>query len=69
MDDYLSKPLQPALLLSKLAEIAARLDGGAAIGLVEARKATPNQPMPDLNRLDDLLRYLPPEGVRDLAQF
>ena len=67
MDDYLSKPLQPALVLSKLAEIAARLDGPASADQAAEASQTEDALL-DKPHLDELRGFLPMEQVGDLVR-
>jgi PAS domain S-box-containing protein len=56
MDDYVSKPIEPALLLRKLAGLPVRPSTGAATA----------DPALDHSQLDALVTRLPAAGVRDL---
>jgi PAS domain S-box-containing protein len=79
MDDYVSKPIQPALLLSKLADLSLALKPRArtarpAIARVaetppsgpgQAAALPPQRPPLDLEQLRGLVEVLPPEGLRE----
>jgi signal transduction histidine kinase/DNA-binding response OmpR family regulator/HPt (histidine-containing phosphotransfer) domain-containing protein len=77
MNDYISKPVQPALLLSKLAGIAGSAQPPSHAAMAKAAATspitTPNEadiaalPVLDLAKLVDLERLLSADGLRDFV--
>ncbi len=65
MDDYISKPIQPAVLLSKLATLSVAVAAETPIGLIENPEDR-EPPLLDVSKLGELEAALP---LEELANF
>jgi signal transduction histidine kinase/CheY-like chemotaxis protein/HPt (histidine-containing phosphotransfer) domain-containing protein len=72
MDDFVAKPIEPGLLLGKLARLAATT-GSPSMASSEPVAAEADRdgygPMFDLTRLETLAEILPPEPLREIARL
>jgi signal transduction histidine kinase/DNA-binding response OmpR family regulator len=74
MNDYISKPVQPALLMSKLAGIAARgapaqPATGAALAPLALVDGDAEQPLLDAGKLGELVAVLPEASLQNLISL
>jgi PAS domain S-box-containing protein len=73
MDDYISKPVDQTILLSKLLEIAQSLDPGYAEGIAAAQIATLDDALAaagiDVSCLETLNAVMDPPEVRDFLEM
>ncbi|HJT42759.1 MAG TPA: response regulator [Rhizomicrobium sp.] len=68
MDDYISKPFQPAPVLAKLQKLAAKVR--ASLPAPEVAAMASNSAMPiDATKLEDLRSVLPADNLRDLIML
>jgi signal transduction histidine kinase/ActR/RegA family two-component response regulator len=67
MDDFVSKPIDAALLLGKLARVAAAVPMGTQPDAAGER--ADYGPVFDLGRLETLVGFLPPEQLREFAHL
>jgi signal transduction histidine kinase/DNA-binding response OmpR family regulator len=68
MNDYISKPVQPTLLLSKLADIAAKVTRPVPVAIDSAVEAN-DPPLLDLGKLRELEVALAPAKLRSLISL
>jgi signal transduction histidine kinase/CheY-like chemotaxis protein len=72
MDDFVSKPVESALLLGKLARLAAPVEAPPTADTVPAAGGAGSDhyvPVFDLARLETLAGFLQPESLRDFARL
>jgi signal transduction histidine kinase/CheY-like chemotaxis protein len=71
MDDFVSKPIEPALLLGKLARLpmSTKVPARARTEPVAEAERDDYGPVFDLARLETLVGFLPPEQLRDFAHL